>query len=145
MIITRKHVSRRALLRGVSRGVGAAIALPMLDAMVPALGAMTKMTAKLAPNRMAFVYVPNGVDMRNWRPEGVGRSFNFPKILEPLSALQDDLLIFSGLKDHNGEALGDGPGDHARAASSFLTGVHPRKTAGSDISVGASSVQEKAQ
>src|SRR6478672_7769315 len=141
MILTRKHVSRRALLRGM----GAAIALPVLDAMVPALGAMTKAAQKIAPNRMAFVYVPNGIDMRNWRPEGIGHSFNFPKILEPLSALQDDILIFSGLKDQNGNALGDGPGDHARAASSFLTGVHPRKTAGSDISVGVSVDQVAAQ
>src|SRR4051812_40806087 len=141
MIITRKHVSRRALLRGM----GAAVALPVLDAMVPALGAMTKAAQKIAPNRMAFVYVPNGIDMRNWRPEGIGHSFNFPKILEPLSALQDDILIFSGLKDQNGNALGDGPGDHARAASSFLTGVHPRKTAGSDISVGVSVDQVAAQ
>jgi hypothetical protein len=141
MILTRKHVSRRALLRGM----GTAIALPVLDAMVPALGAMTKSAQKIAPSRMAFVYVPNGIDMRNWRPEGVGHSFNFPKILEPLSALQDDVLVFSGLKDQNGNALGDGPGDHARAASSFLTGVHPRKTAGSDISVGVSVDQVAAQ
>jgi hypothetical protein len=141
MIITRKHVSRRSLLRGV----GAAIALPMLDAMVPALGAAARVVKKVSPNRMMFVYVPNGVDMRNWRPETLGRSFNFPKILEPLAPLQDDLLVFSGLKDHNGEALGDGPGDHARAAASFLTGVHPRKTAGSDISVGISVDQVAAQ
>ena len=67
MILTRKHVSRRAFLRGM----GAAVALPVLDAMVPALGAMTKSAQKIAPSRMAFVYVPNGIDMRNWRPEGI--------------------------------------------------------------------------
>jgi hypothetical protein len=134
MIITRKHLSRRNILRGV----GAAIALPMLDAMVPSLSAATKVARKATPNRMVFCYVPNGVDMRNWRPEGLGRSFTLPKILQPLAPIQDDLLVFTGLQDHNGEALGDGPGDHARAAASFLTGVHPRKTAGSDISVGIS-------
>ncbi|HEY3938220.1 MAG TPA: DUF1552 domain-containing protein [Bryobacteraceae bacterium] len=141
MIITGKHVSRRTLLRGV----GAAVALPMLDAMVPALSAATQTMKKVAPNRMFFVYVPNGIDMRNWRPEGVGRSFTFPKILQSLTPLQDDLLVFSGLKDHNADALGDGPGDHARAAASFLTGVHPRKTAGADISVGVSVDQVAAQ
>lgn len=141
MIITRKHVSRRSLLRGM----GAALALPMLDAMVPALGAATRATQKATPNRMVFCYVPNGVDMRNWRPEAVGRDFAFPKILSPLTPVQDDILVFSGLKDHNGEALGDGPGDHARAAASFLTGVHPRKTSGSDISVGVSVDQVAAQ
>ncbi|HMF76095.1 MAG TPA: DUF1552 domain-containing protein [Bryobacteraceae bacterium] len=134
MIITGKHVSRRSLLRGV----GAAIALPMLDAMVPALSVAATAMRKTSPNRMAFVYVPNGVDMRNWRPDAVGRNFTLPKILEPLASLQDNLLVFSGLKDQNAQALGDGPGDHARAAASFLTGVHPRKTAGSDISVGIS-------
>ena len=141
MIITRKHVSRRFLLRGM----GAAIALPMLDAMVPALGAATRTVKKVAPDRMVFVYVPNGIDMRNWRPDAVGRNFNFPKILAPLAPLQDDLLVFSGLQDQNGNALGDGPGDHARAAASFLTGVHPRKTSGSDISVGISVDQVAAQ
>jgi hypothetical protein len=141
MIITRKHVSRRSLLRGV----GAALALPMLDAMVPALGAAARVTRKATPNRMVFCYVPNGIDMRNWRPEAIGRDFTFPKILQPLAPVQDDILVFTGLKDHNGEALGDGPGDHARAAASFLTGVHPRKTAGSDISVGISVDQVAAQ
>ena len=144
MIITGKHVSRRSLLRGV----GAALALPMLDAMVPALSAMTKgaqAAAKATPNRMVFCYVPNGIDMRNWRPETLGRSFDLPKILQPLAPVHDDIIVFTGLKDHNGEALGDGPGDHARAAASFLTGVHPRKTAGSDISVGTSVDQVAAQ
>ena len=134
MILTGKHVSRRTLLRGM----GAAVALPMLDAMVPALKAAQTVTQKTSPNRMVFVYVPNGIDMRNWTPEAAGRAFAFPRILEPLAPLQDDLLVLSGLMDHNGMALGDGPGDHARASASFLTGVHPKKTAGSDISVGIS-------
>ena len=141
MIITRKHVSRRSLLRGM----GAALALPMLDAMVPALGMAAKATTKATPNRMVFCYVPNGIDMRNWHPTAVGRDFTFPKILQPLTPVQDDILVFTGLKDHNAEALGDGPGDHARAAASFLTGVHPRKTSGSDISVGVSVDQVAAQ
>lgn len=141
MIVTRKHLSRRSLLRGM----GAAVALPMLDAMVPALRAAETVVKKVSPNRMAFVYVPNGIDMRNWTPEAVGRSFTMPKILQPLAPLQDDVLVLSGLMDHTGEALGDGPGDHARASASFLTGVHPKKTAGADISVGISVDQVAAQ
>jgi Protein of unknown function (DUF1552) len=134
MIVSRKHLSRRTLLRGM----GTAIALPVLDAMTPALRAATTTAGKLAPSRMVFVYVPNGIDMRNWTPAADGRAFTFPKILEPLAPLQDDVLVLSGLVDHGGMALGDGPGDHARASASFLTGVHPKKTAGSDISAGVS-------
>jgi Protein of unknown function (DUF1552) len=113
--------------------------------MFPALSSAAKTAKRVAPNRMVFVYVPNGVDMRNWRPDTLGEAYNLPKILSPLAPVRENLLVFSGLKDHNGEALGDGPGDHARAAASFLTGVHPRKTAGSDISVGISVDQVAAQ
>ena len=141
MIVTGKHVSRRTLLRGV----GAAIALPVLDSMVPALSAATTVAQKLSPTRMVFVYVPNGIDMRNWTPAADGRSFALPKILSSLAPVQDDVLVLSGLMDHGGMALGDGPGDHARASASFLTGVHPKKTAGSDISVGISVDQLAAQ
>ncbi|MBV8811380.1 MAG: DUF1552 domain-containing protein [Acidobacteriaceae bacterium] len=141
MIITRKHISRRTLLRGM----GAAIALPMLDSMVPALSRATELLKKASPNRMVFAYVPNGIDMRNWTPDAVGESFTLPKILEPLAPLRDNVLVLSGLVDHNAEALGDGPGDHARASSSFLTGVHPKKTAGADIQVGISVDQVAAQ
>lgn len=141
MIITGKHVSRRTLLRGL----GAAVALPVLDAMAPALSKAADITKKVSPNRMAFVYVPNGIDMRNWTPEALGRTFALPKILQPLAPVQDDILVMTGLMDHNAMALGDGPGDHARASASFLTGVHPKKTAGSDISVGISVDQVAAQ
>jgi hypothetical protein len=134
MILTRKHVSRRTLLRGV----GAAVALPVLDAMVPALTAAATVSKKIAPMRMVFVYVPNGIDMRNWTPAAEGHGFQLTKILDPLAPVQDDVLVLSGLMDHGGMALGDGPGDHARASASFLTGVHPKKTAGSDIFAGVS-------
>ena len=141
MIVTRKHISRRFLLRGM----GAAVALPVLDSMLPALTAASTVSSKLAPSRMVFVYVPNGVDMRNWTPAADGRVFELPRILNSLAPVQDDLLVLSGLRDHGGMALGDGPGDHARAAASFLTGVHPKKTAGSDIYAGISVDQVAAQ
>jgi hypothetical protein len=94
--------------------------------------------ARLSPARMVFVYVPNGIDMRNWTPAADGRAFELPKILNSLSPLKDDLLVLTGLRDDGARAGADGPGDHARASASFLTGVHPKKTAGSDISAGIS-------
>jgi hypothetical protein len=131
MIITRRHLPRRTFLRGL----GAAIALPMLDAMQPALA---RAGTPKSPVRLAFTYVPNGVTLADWRPEGAGRAFAFTRILKPLEPFRDDLVVVSGLAHRNGLALGDGPGDHARAAASYLTGVHPRKTAGADIKNGIS-------
>ncbi|HEX6546726.1 MAG TPA: DUF1552 domain-containing protein, partial [Bryobacteraceae bacterium] len=141
MIVTKKHLSRRAILRGV----GAAVALPVLDAMVPAFATAKSVASSVSPARMVFVYVPNGIDMRNWTPAGLGENFSLTKTLQPLSAVKDDVLVLSGLVDRNGMALGDGPGDHARASASFLTGVHPKKTAGSDILAGVSVDQLAAQ
>src|SRR3954471_15915975 len=133
MIITRRHLPRRLFLKGM----GAAIALPALDAMTPAFAASSLgMGGK--PTRLAFTYVPNGVTMANWTPGGEGPGFEFPRILKPLEPFRDETLVLSGLAHRNGAALGDGAGDHARAAASFLTGVHPRKTAGADIQNGIS-------
>lgn len=137
-IITRRHLSRRTVLRGL----GAAIALPLLDAMTPALAAPA---AKKSPNRLTFVYVPNGIVMEDWTPAAVGADYELTRILKPLAAHKGDLFVLSGLNDHNGNALGDGPGDHARAGASFLTGVHCKKTAGADIRAGISADQIAAQ
>jgi hypothetical protein len=139
MIITGKHLSRRAFLRGTS----AVIALPLLDAMTPAL-ASAQSTVKQSPLRMCFVYVPNGMVMSDWTPKTVGRDFEFSPILKPLEAFRNQTLIVSGLADQNANALGDGPGDHARASASFLTGAHPRES-GSDIQAGISADQIAAQ
>lgn len=139
MIITRKQILRRTFLRGF----GTAIALPLLDAMAPALAALGPKSKTV--RRMAFVYVPNGIHMQEWTPQAVGAEFEFPRILEPLAAYRQDLLVLTGLMQNNGRALGDGPGDHARAAASFLTGVHPKKTAGADINLGISADQVGAQ
>jgi hypothetical protein len=131
-MITRKHLPRRTFLRGL----GTAIALPALDAMFPAFANPGK--AASAPLRMAFAYVPNGIIMKDWTPAATGTDFELPRILEPLKQYKDQMLLLSGLTHNNGRALGDGPGDHARAAASFLTGVHPRKTFGADIKCGTS-------
>jgi hypothetical protein len=140
MIITRKYLPRRTFLKGM----GTAIALPMLEAMAPALASISPATKK-SPVRLAFVYVPNGIVMKDWTPSGIGQDFECTRILKPLESLREDLFVLSGLEDHNGNALGDGPGDHARAGASFLTGVHCKKTAGADLHAGVSVDQIAAQ
>ncbi len=133
--VTRNTLSRRTLLRGL----GAAIALPMLDAMTPALAAIGPI--RKPPVRLVFVYVPNGIIMKDWTPKGMGKDYEITRILNPLKAYRDDMLVLSGLADHNGNELGDGAGDHARAGASFLSGVHCRKTSGADIHGGVSADQ----
>jgi hypothetical protein len=139
-MITGKHLARRTFLRGI----GAAISLPVLDAMTPAFAATTRLASN-SPRRMAFVYVPNGIIMKDWTPDAVGTQFELPRILKPLEPLRQQVTLLSGLTHNTGRALGDGPGDHARAAASFLTGVHPKKTAGADIQSGVSVDQLAAQ
>lgn len=135
MINTKKHLSRRTFLRGA----GAVIGLPFLDAMVPALGRAAG-AARATPTRLCFVYVPNGMVMQNWTPAAQGRNFSFTPILKPLERFREHTLVLSHLMCHNANALGDGPGDHARASASFLTGAHPRES-GSDIFAGVSADQ----
>jgi hypothetical protein len=127
------QISRRTVLRGM----GTAIALPWLDAMTPAL-ARAGEHRKQAPTRMAFVYVPNGMHMPDWTPAAEGPEFELPYISEPLAKVKDQLLVLSGLAQDHGRSHGDGPGDHARALSSFLTGAQARKTHGADIRLGVS-------
>lgn len=134
MIITKMHLSRRRVLRGL----GATLGLPLLDGMVPALSALAK-TPAAGPRRMAVIYTPNGMMMPNWTPRGEGRAFEFSPILEGLAPYRDQLVIVSGLADKYGWPQGDeGTGDHARAAATFLTGVHVKKTEGADIRGGVS-------
>jgi Protein of unknown function (DUF1552) len=113
--------------------------------MSPALSKAASSTTKSFPTRMAFFYVPNGVHMDDWTPTTEGTDFWLPYILEPLKAFKDDMLVLSGLAQDNAFAKGDGPGDHARSLACFLTGVHPRKTDGSNIKVGVSVDQVAAQ
>ncbi len=135
--IMRKHLSRRAVLRGL----GASVAVPLLDAMTPALARANG----TRPVRLAFTYIPNGVTVADWTPKGMGAEYELSRILKPLASFKDDMLVLTGLAARNANALGDGPGDHARAGACFLTGVHPRKTAGADIQNGISVDQIAAQ
>src|ERR1700680_4528232 len=128
MIITRMALPRRTFLRGV----GTALALPFLDAMVPALSALAKTPAS-PPTRLGFVYIPNGANMTAWAPKGVGANFEFSPTLSPLAPSRDQLLIPTGLAHRQAEALGDGNGDHARASAVWLNGVHPKRTEGADV------------
>jgi len=136
MILTRKSLGRRTFLRGV----GTAMALPFLDAMVPAMGRAAGSMEK-APVRLGFVYVPNGIIMEHWTPATEGVNFEFAPTMKALEPFRDRLNVFSGLAQHEGDALGDGAGDHARAGATWLTGVHPKKTEGADIHAGVSADQ----
>jgi hypothetical protein len=132
-------IPRRTFLRGV----GTAMALPLLEAMLP-LSALAQ-SVKKRPNRMAFVFVPNGIHMPAWRPTAEGADFALPSTLEPLHNVRDSIMVLTGLTQHHAEANGDGPGDHARSAAAWLTGCQPRKTSGANIHVGISVDQLAAQ
>ncbi|HET6896849.1 MAG TPA: DUF1552 domain-containing protein [Vicinamibacteria bacterium] len=136
--IFRRHLARRTFLRGA----GATLALPFLDAMRPAFA---RAASVAPPVRLSFAYVPNGIIMPDWKPAAEGSAYAFTRILKPLEPLREDVLVLSGLAHNNANELGDGPGDHARAAACFLTGVHPKKTAGADIRNGVSTDQIVAQ
>lgn len=128
--------SRRITRRTVLRGLGTAVALPLLEAMLPR--SLSAVAAPAAPRRMAFIYVPNGVNMREWTPKTEGENFELSSTLQILAPFKQDLLVLTGLTADKARPNGDGPGDHARAAAAFLTGAQPRKTGGADIKVGVS-------
>ncbi len=139
MMVFQKAIPRRTFLRGL----GTTLALPMLDAMVPAFahGAATK-----PAKRLATVYLPNGIMMDKWTPATEGAGFALTPILEPLAPFRDQMLVISGLAHKTGRALaGENTGDHARAGATYLTGVHPRKTEGADTEAGISMDQIVAQ
>jgi hypothetical protein len=119
MIVIKKAISRRTVLRGI----GATVALPLLDAMVPALTAVQKTPAK-AVRRLGIVYHPNGVVYENWLPKGAGAGFEWSPILAPLEPFRDRVVVLTGLANRQAEALGDGGGDHSRGSGGYLTGVH---------------------
>ncbi len=131
--------NRRAFLRGV----GVCLGLPSFESLL-ARGLAASEPPR-APMRTAFVYVPNGVHQRNWWPKEPGSSFALSETLRPLEAVKGKIQILGGLDHKNATAGPDGPGDHARASGSFLTGVRVKKTAGADIHAGVSVDQVAAQ
>jgi hypothetical protein len=136
------------------RGLGASIALPSLPSLIPAgswaaeLPAAASAAATIAasaPRRMVFLTIPNGVHQDNWWPTGKGKDFKLGPTMEPLEPLKDQIQVISGLDHINATAGKDGPGDHARASASLLTGCRAKKTAGADIYLGPSVDQVAAQ
>ncbi len=137
MIITKKHLPRRTVLRGL----GASIALPLLDGMVPALTAQGR-TAAAPVRRLGIFFVPNGMAMKYWIPAGEGTAFEMPRTLAPLAPYHDRMVVLSGLATRCAfPRPGEGGGDHARSASTFLTGVHIKRTSAADVQAGVSADQ----
>jgi hypothetical protein len=122
-----KQLSRRTLLKGA----GAAIGLPMLEAMRSPVAAAPSETSVF---RVAVVYVPNGIVMQDWLPDQTGAGFTLPRILKPLEPLREDITIISGLE--NMAARRARGGGHAKASGSFLSGAPPKFTAGADVRAG---------
>lgn len=129
-LIRRKPLDRRAVLRGL----GATLALPLLDAMIPSARAAQAMR----PKRLQVFYMPNGMRMPEYTPATAGADFEMTPILEPLAPYREKLTIFTGLAHYNANALGDGPGSHGRSCGAYLTGAHPKRTEGSDLQCGIS-------
>ena len=141
MIVTKRYLRRRTVLRGL----GATVALPLLDAMVPALTALSR-TAARPVRRLGIVYVPNGIWMERWTPKTDGPGFELTPTLEPLAPFREQVTVVSGLDSKQADPLpGEGAGDHARAAAAFLTGAHPHKTEGADLRAGVSMDQIAAE
>lgn len=129
--------------RGFLRGLGASVALPAFDCFRPLLAAGIESraiatTASGAPLRMAYLYIPNGVNVENWRPKGTTSSYKLGPTFQSMESLREHFQVFTGFAHRNAFAGADGAGDHARGNATFLTGARARKTSGSDINVGVS-------
>jgi hypothetical protein len=127
MFLTRRSLPRRTFLRGA----GAALALPLLDAMVPAMTAMAQ-TAAAAQRRLGFVYIPHGVIMDEWTPASAGAGFELTRILAPLAPFRDSLVVVSNL------TRAEVSSNHAVSSACWLTGIPPRRTDGPDFRAGTS-------
>lgn len=128
--------SRRTFLRGL----GTTVALPFLEALAPvtAITAGSSPRSTTPPRRLAFFYIPNGVQLPKWTPKREGANYTLPYILEPLKPFQEDFLVLTGLTQDRARVNGDGGGAHARGCASYLTGVQAVKTRGAGISLGPS-------
>jgi len=142
----RDLLQRRGFLQRLAmRGLGVSIALPAFESLTAARSLAAGGDAVDDAVRMAFMYVPNGVNVPRWRPAGEGAEYTLGPTLEPLDGFRRDMQVISGLAHRNGTAGPDGAGDHARAMATILTGTRPRKTAGADIRAGISVDQEAAR
>ena len=134
MMVFKKSIPRRTFLRGA----GAALALPLLDAMVPAF-ASARQTGLLKATRLSFLAVPNGIIMDRWTPGAIGKGYPITPVLEPLAPFKDRMVVLSGLANNEARKLEfEIAGDHPRACSAYLTAAHPKMTSGADIHCGVS-------
>jgi hypothetical protein len=141
MFITKMVLPRRTFLRGV----GVAIALPLIDAMVPALTAVSKSAAGPV-RRLGFVYTPNGATMASWTPSGNGPVLDeLSPTLSPLAPFRDQVVVPTGLSQRQAESQGDGNGEHSRGQTTWLSGIHPKRTEGADVQAGTTVDQLAAQ
>ena len=134
MIVSKKSLPRRTFLRGL----GTTLALPLLDSMIPAFGSAA---AAKPVVRLGFVYHPVGMILDKWIPATEGTGFEITPTMKGLEPFRENMVVFTGLAQVNGRALGDGAGDHAREGATWLTGVHPKKTEGVGIRAGVSADQ----
>ena len=134
MMVFKKAIPRRTFLRGT----GTALALPMLDAMLPAFASAAQI-AETRATRLSFFAVPNGIIMDKWTPAAAGKGYPITPVLEPLAAFRDRMVVMSGLANNEARKLEfEIAGDHPRACSAYLTAAHPKMTSGADIHCGVS-------
>src|SRR5687767_14516741 len=136
MFVTRKHLPRRTVLKGM----GATLALPLLDSMIPARTLLAQTAAKPSP-RLGFVYVPHGAVMAKWTPATEGAGFEFTRILKPLEPFRERLSVVSGL----GHKAADTTAVHSLSPTTWLSGVRPKPTQGVDALAGVTADQIAAQ
>jgi hypothetical protein len=131
--LTKRHLSRRTALRGL----GATMALPLLDSMIPAQTPQAK-TAAQPRVRLGLCFIPHGAVMANWTPVREGSNFQFPRTLAPLAPFRDQVVVISNLAHQQAAPAGPGDngGDHTRSPAVYLNGVHPKRTDGADIRAG---------
>ena len=129
MFITKRYMQRRTFLRGA----GATIALPLLDAMVPAMA-----QAPAPQSRYSFLHVPHGAAPGYWRPTGSGKSWELSRILTPIAPFKDRIAVISGTDHRMATSLSpeESAGDHSRTAAVYLSAAHPKRTEGQDIHAG---------
>lgn len=132
MFVRKSSLDRRTFLRAA----GVTVALPMLDAMTPAFAA----AGKSAP-RIAFLYIPNGVNPLTWSPTGEGKQFQFSSVMASLEPFKDKVTVFTNVAHHCADRQNDGAGDHSRATGAFLSGCHAKRTQGDDLYLGITADQ----
>src|SRR6187551_1822772 len=139
MFITKKHLPRRTFLKGA----GVTLALPLLESMIPAATAFAQTAAGQRPTRFVGVFFPHGMAPGYWEPTGTGPLDKLPYIVEPLTRVKDQTVIIKGLWSKSAEPPEGTTGSDHWVAAAFLTGIKPRKTAGSDATVGSATIDQQ--